>query len=446
MAPLLVFCHFCEIHGPSCVFRTDCVPLHIKIESSENRSVCEGCSFDAKGLEGYVWTDSEASVKYVSSPCSQQFPDVNIVRQSCIRSLSCEVYPEGREGVIYFGDDRRAHVLSYCFVLKDSQARGFQRTYSFLVIESNRNALLSCWSHYVTQIGQLIGKLKSKANSVYEREVTLSHNPGQERRSIRLESALQVAGRGRNSMNTQRSESRARSLVELTDDSTIFALLHLNMAMILRNATNNSPAANDAVSYDANVGSKLRELYCQSTGIGRNSFIQCAYNLLIGNQIVIRCDSGALARKILLSLSHLLPPQAVRISFDCDTYFSPQLCNFLHVKNNVPLPSQMSHKKVLLLESVGPSDEKLILRSDQSFIPEKLPSFLVSLDQVLSDTQYSDSCLTYFVEGLKHQWIEKSKLFSALESAPNPTTLKILGVTEADLDLVSFWQSCLQAD
>lgn len=196
MGPTLVFCHFCEIHGPSCVFRTDCVALNIKIEPTVNRSTCEGCSFDAKGLEGYVWTDSEASVKYVSSPCSAQFPDVNIVRQSCIRSLSCELYPEGREGVVYFGDDRRAHVLSNCFVLKDSQARGFQRTYSFLVIHSDRNQLLSCWSHYVDRIDQLIGKLKSKANSVYEKEVSLSQNPGQERRSIRLESALQVAGRG----------------------------------------------------------------------------------------------------------------------------------------------------------------------------------------------------------------------------------------------------------
>lgn len=444
MAPLLVFCHFCEIHGPSCVFRTDCVPLDIKIESSENRSLCEGCSFDAKGLEGYVWTDPEASVKYVSSPCSKQFPDNNTVRQSCIRSLSCEVYPEGREGVVYFGDDRRAHVISYCFVLKDSQARGFQRTYSFLVIDSNQNALLSSWSHYVTQIGQLIGKLKAKANSVYEKEVSLSHNPGQERRSIRLESALQVAGRGRNAMNTQRSESRARSLVELTDDTTIFAFLHLNMAMILRNAK--STALNDAMVYDADVGSKLRELYCQSTGLGRNDFLQCAYNLLIGNQIVIRCDSVALARKILLSLSQLLPPQAVRISFDCDTYFSPQLCNFLHVKNNVPLPSQMNQEKVLFLESIGPSDEKVVLRSDQTLIPEKLPSFLLSLDQVLSDTHYSDSCLTFYVESLKHQWVEKSKLFSALESAPNSMTLKVLGVSEADLALVAFWQSCIQAD
>lgn len=444
MAPLLVFCHFCEIHGPSCVFRTDCVPLHIKIESSDNRSLCEGCSFDAKGFEGYVWTDSEASSKYVSSPCSHQFPDVNIVRQSCIRSLSCEVYPEGREGVVYFGDDRRAHVLSYCFVLKDSQARGFQRTYSFLVIDSDRNALLSSWSHYINSIGQLISKLKSKANSVYEREVSLSHNPGQERRSIRLESALQVAGRGRNSMNTQRSESRARSLVELTDDTTIFAFLHLNMAMILKNATD-SPTSQDAVLYDADVGSKLRELYCQKTGVGRNAFLQCAYNLLIGNQIVLRCDSVALARKILLSLSYLLPASAVRISFDCDSYFSPQLCNFLHVKNEVPLPT-LNHEKVLFLESLGPSDEKLVVRSDQVVIPEKLPSYLMSLDQVLGDTQYSDSCLTYFIEDLKHQWMNKSKLFSALESGPSPIALKVLGISEDDLDLVSFWQSCVEAD
>ncbi len=40
-----------------------------------------------------------------------------MVRQACVRSLSCEVCP-GREGPIFFGDDHRGHVFSYTFFVK----------------------------------------------------------------------------------------------------------------------------------------------------------------------------------------------------------------------------------------------------------------------------------------------------------------------------------------
>lgn len=248
-------------------------------------------------------------------------------------------------------------------------------------------------------------------------------------------------------MNTQRSESRARSLVELTDDTTIFALLHLNMAMILRDATITSPAATlsyDEATVDSNVGSDLRELYSQASGIGRKNFLHCAYNILIGNQIVFKCDCPQEARKTLLTLSNLLPCHGVRVSFDCDRYFGPSVCNLLHVKTNVPLPSTTG-KNVLLLESTGPHDVRVVNTSDQILIPEKLPQFLTGLDQILSDTQYSDECLTCYLGSLKHEWVSKSKLLAALETTPN-ATLKILGITEADLKLVHFWKSFVHTD
>ena len=248
-------------------------------------------------------------------------------------------------------------------------------------------------------------------------------------------------------MNTQRSESRARSLVELTDDTTIFALLHLNMAMILRDANaisaSSCPSLNET-SINRNVASHLRTLYSQASGIGRKNFLHCAYNLLIGNQIVFKSDCLNQARKTLLTLSNLLPDRGVRVSFDCDCYFEPSVCNLLHVKSNVAVPS-MGGKNVLLLESLGPKDFKLTISCDQTLIPEKLPQFLAGLDQILSDTQYSDECLTCYLESLKHEWVSKSKLLAALERTPN-ASFKILGITEADLKLVHFWKSFSQTD
>lgn len=43
-----------------------------------------------------------------------------------LRSLSCEVHP-GKEGVCYFGDESRGHVLSHTFSLKDAQVCLIQR-------------------------------------------------------------------------------------------------------------------------------------------------------------------------------------------------------------------------------------------------------------------------------------------------------------------------------
>lgn len=43
-----------------------------------------------------------------------------IMVSSLSRSLSCEVHP-GKEGVCYFGDEYRGHVLSHTFTLKDAQ-------------------------------------------------------------------------------------------------------------------------------------------------------------------------------------------------------------------------------------------------------------------------------------------------------------------------------------
>ena len=57
-------------------------------------------------------------------------------------SLSCEVCP-GREGPAMFGDSKNGYVLSYTFVLKDCNARGFQRSYSLLFLMTDKTHLVN---------------------------------------------------------------------------------------------------------------------------------------------------------------------------------------------------------------------------------------------------------------------------------------------------------------
>ena len=58
----------------------------------------------------------------------------------------------GREGPIFFGDKNRGHVLSHTFFVKDSQARGFQRWYSIIVVMMDKIYLLNSWPFLVTHM------------------------------------------------------------------------------------------------------------------------------------------------------------------------------------------------------------------------------------------------------------------------------------------------------
>lgn len=441
-----VFCHFCEIHGPSVIFCTDVLPLDVipaaaSSESTTSRS-CDGCTFDSQQACGFTTTDQKANIRFISSATSSSVYGDRVIQQSCIRSLSCEVYPEGREGVIYFGDQQRGHVLSYCFVLKDSQARGFQRTYSLLLISKQQNVILVHWNRYVAAMQQVVDRLKQKASAIYDREV--SPICSQETRALRLDSAVQVAGRGRNSLNTQRSESRARSLKDLTGDETIFALIHLDVAMMLRDLRK-KPAATKTPQPEFPVLQMctLRRLFAM---IGRQKFRICAYNVLIGNQILVRSNCPQISRKVLHSLSQLLPETAVRMTFDAEKYFDHKTCNLISISNSIPIPKHAAESSETLIIDMVESDAdqvKCTLHS-KCRTPDRLPQYLVEVERVIRDTNYSDTSLEMHVQTCKCKWQEKCKIIytycqSVGTEMIDDKLLHGIEASDADRPLLHFW-------
>ncbi|KAG1656402.1 Folliculin [Nymphon striatum] len=205
MNGILALCHFCETHGPSVMFLTqtfhdNAEPLDVfengRILPTRKRKPyygnpeyaqrtvpntpstssaptspkasesCEACRFKPYGYPDLVCNDHEAGVSYISSQHPYHPEVFSVVRQACVRSLSCEVCP-GREGPIFFGDDSRGHVISHTFFLKDSQARGFHRWYSVIVIMMDKIYLLNSWPFLVTHIKKVIDELQAKANKVY---------------------------------------------------------------------------------------------------------------------------------------------------------------------------------------------------------------------------------------------------------------------------------------
>lgn len=441
----VVFCHFCEIHGPSVIFCTDVLPLDVEpriaaTPDPDGRS-CEGCTFDSQQACGFTTTDRKANIRFVSSPRTNSVYGDQVIQQSCIRSLSCEVYPEGREGVIYFGDEQRGHVLSYCFVLKDSQARGFQRTYSLLLISKLQKDILNNWDRYVAGMQRVVQRLKQKASAIYDRDV--SPICSQEKRALRLDSAVQVAGRSRSSLNTQRSESRARSLKDLTGDETIFALTHLDLATMLRDFRPKPAKKVPVPDFPPLQMCTLRRLFVM---LGKQKFRICAYNVVVGNQVIVRSNCPQISRKVLHSLSLLLPDPAVQMTFDAEKYFDHKTCNLISIFNSVPIPKQAAESaETLIIDMVeSEADQMKCTLHSKSRTPDKLPQYLVEVERVIRDTNFSDTSLELHVQSCKLKWQEKCKIaYTYCQTLDTQLTdeklLHGIEASAADLPLLSFW-------
>ncbi|KAL5478158.1 hypothetical protein EMCRGX_G025049 [Ephydatia muelleri] len=198
MNAIIALCHFCEGHGPCILFCTqafhsahdaqllmDSAPPDKRLphtsqgeESSleslmqpppKSSDQCEACRSVTDDHPGFMSHDTKAQISYISGQYPEQPQLYGILRHACVRSLNCEVCP-GREGPIVFGEEGGCHTFSYTFNLQDSQARGFSRLYSFIVVMMDRVFLINLWPFLVKHFRTLIDELKSKAEAVFTRE------------------------------------------------------------------------------------------------------------------------------------------------------------------------------------------------------------------------------------------------------------------------------------
>ncbi|KAI1301685.1 Folliculin [Halotydeus destructor] len=454
MDAVLVCCHFCEIHGPSVVFCTKAYPWHLDTEEfalgkQSDTDQCVGCSF-AKP-KGFLCRDKDENVKYVTSRLPLTYEvDANLVQQACVRSLSCEVYPQGREGIIYFGDDERGHVMSDCFLLRDSQARGFQRTYSFLVIEKDKYRLLNKWLFYTEHFTRIISQLKEKANAVHDSE--LRQTSCHEKRSIRLNSVVQVGPQSRHPSNTQRSSSKARPLSELTNDGKIYAALHLEFTWILKAAQVTSRISNFSLETPSEAdelngilisnGCSVRWLYKL---VGTEKFISAAYHTIIGNQIIVRSKNKQVTQSVLMALTQLLPRGCVRAIFYSNEYMDLNQCNILGLPDTV---TALPECKFLIINAIGSGnshDLQCFLHTFEN-LPVKLPTYLTELEKILRDDKLSDEAFNSCFDRLKKEWLNKAKLAYGYVKTFKPAKVqdmtllyKMIDGSLHDVELLRFW-------
>ncbi|NXG03824.1 FLCN protein, partial [Sakesphorus luctuosus] len=443
MNAIVALCHFCELHGPRTLFCTEVLhsPLpqgagsgdisgqneqaeeeeggiqmssrirsHSPAEGASADSsspgpkksdMCEasGCRSLAGGHPGYVSHDKETSIKYVSHQHPNHPQLFSIVRQACVRSLSCEVCP-GREGPIFFGDEQHGFVFSHTFFIKDSLARGFQRWYSIITIMMDRIYLINSWPFLLGKIRGIIDELQGKALKVFEAE-----QYGCPQRAQRMNTAFTP-------FLHQRNGNAARSLTSLTNDENLWACLHTSFAWLLKacgsrlteKLLEGAPTEDTLVQME-----KLADLKEESEGwdgseeeekpssqpdvvegqelskcspetslmpdcnswnvahrrlsvfrslrhmrqvLGASAFRMLAWHVLMGNQVIWKARDRDLVQSAFDVLQTMLPIGCVRIIPYSDQYEEAYRCNFLGLSPHVQIPPHILSSEFAVLVEV----------------------------------------------------------------------------------------------
>ncbi|NWT04046.1 FLCN protein, partial [Mionectes macconnelli] len=443
MNAIVALCHFCELHGPRTLFCTEVLhsPLpqgagsgdisgqneqaeeeeggiqmssrirsHSPAEGASADSsspgpkksdMCEasGCRSLAGGHPGYVSHDKETSIKYVSHQHPNHPQLFSIVRQACVRSLSCEVCP-GREGPIFFGDEQHGFVFSHTFFIKDSLARGFQRWYSIITIMMDRIYLINSWPFLLGKIRGIIDELQGKALKVFEAE-----QYGCPQRAQRMNTAFTP-------FLHQRNGNAARSLTSLTNDENLWACLHTSFAWLLKacgsrlteKLLEGAPTEDTLVQME-----KLADLKEESEGwdgseeeekpssqpdvvegqelskcspetslmpdcnswnvahrrlsvfrslrhmrqvLGASAFRMLAWHVLMGNQVIWKARDADLVQSAFDVLRTMLPIGCVRIIPYSDQYEEAYRCNFLGLSPHVQIPPHILSSEFAVLVEV----------------------------------------------------------------------------------------------
>ncbi|NXE38746.1 FLCN protein, partial [Ptilorrhoa leucosticta] len=443
MNAIVALCHFCELHGPRTLFCTEVLhsPLpqgagsgdisgqneqaeeeeggiqmssrirsHSPAEGASADSsspgpkksdMCEasGCRSLAGGHPGYVSHDKETSIKYVSHQHPNHPQLFSIVRQACVRSLSCEVCP-GREGPIFFGDEQHGFVFSHTFFIKDSLARGFQRWYSIITIMMDRIYLINSWPFLLGKIRGIIDELQGKALKVFEAEQF-----GCPQRAQRMNTAFTP-------FLHQRNGNAARSLTSLTNDENLWACLHTSFAWLLKacgsrlteKLLEGAPTEDTLVQME-----KLADLKEESEGwdgseeeeklssqpdvvegqelsksspetslmpdcnswnvahrrlsvfrslrhmrqvLGASAFRMLAWHVLMGNQVIWKARDKDLVQSAFDVLRTMLPIGCVRIIPYSDQYEEAYRCNFLGLSPHVQIPPHILSSEFAVLVEV----------------------------------------------------------------------------------------------
>lgn len=535
MNALVALCHFCELHGPRTLFCTealhppspdpsshvgtpvpgdrdcdrDCEGLTMRANSSATQrgEMCEGCRSLPASHPGFVSIDDETGIRFLSHQHPRQPQLFSMVRQACVRSLSCEVCP-GREGPIFFGDEQHGFVFSHTFFIKDSLARGFQRWYSIVLVAMDRIYLINSWPFLLRHLKLTIHSLQSTALKVFDSEQGVCPQ-----RPLRMNSVFSPGV-----FPHQRSGNAARSLTSLTQHPNLWASLHCSFSWLLKASgsrltekllegaptedtlvlierkteqeeemscwegaeggesdsqliqTDRKPGLNfmyEASRLDDLADPKFKSLRHLRQVLGVNDFRQLAWHVLMGNQVIWRSADPGLIQSAFTVLKSLLPVGCVRSVPYSAQYEEAYKCNFLGISPDVPIPAHVSSSEFSVLVDVtlkscqglaAGEDEicalyQFTISSANTQPTDRGPTLLNKLEVALSNENLSVDVVSHCLLCLKEEWMNKVKVlfkFSKVDGRGREDTQKVLallGATgpgeEDNVRLLKYWMTGL---
>uniref|UniRef100_A0A8C3AMM9 Folliculin n=1 Tax=Cyclopterus lumpus TaxID=8103 RepID=A0A8C3AMM9_CYCLU len=485
MNALVALCHFCELHGPRTLFCTEALhppspspssqtgaPVHgdrdrdgdregegltMRANSSATQrgEMCEGCRSLPASHPGFVSVDDETGIRFLSHQHPRQSQLFSVVRQACVRSLSCEVCP-GREGPIFFGDEQHGFVFSHTFFIKDSLARGFQRWYSIVMVAMDRIYLINSWPFLLRHLRLTIQSLQSTALKVFDNEQGVCPQ-----RAVRMNSVFSPAV-----FPHQRSGNAARSLTSLTQHPNLWASLHSSFSWLLKacgcrlteKLLEGAPTEDTLVLIERQTGSHA--LY--------SSFRLLVWHVLMGNQVIWRGADPRLIQSAFTVLKSLLPVGCVRSVPYSAQYEEAYKCNFLGLSPDVSIPTHVSSSEFSVLvdvsterscqmSAVGGEDisslYQFTISSANTQPTDRGPALLNKLEVALSNENLSVDVVSHCLLCLKEEWMNKVKVlfkFSKVDGRGREDTQKVLGLLgatgpgeEDNVRLLKFWMTGL---
>ncbi|XP_031574710.1 folliculin-like [Actinia tenebrosa] len=517
MNAIIALCHFCEYHGPTVLFCTQafhceehdpigadnlsssdcgscakrCFSRSISTSTSEGASnnttpkssQCEACYSLDSTHSGYISIDKEAHISYYSNRNPGQQELYSIVRQACVRSLSCEVCP-GREGPMFFGEEATGYVFTHTFFLKDKQSRGFQRWYSIICVMKDKIYLINSWPFLVSHFRELIDELQVKSNKVYESEQAESAQKGQGLQSGGTSGFVLTPDQFRR----QRGGHKVyRSISDLLKDKNLFAMLHQRFAWMLKACGNRiseklleGPPKEELLAddHESEFTSDLSEHDESSEPVplftslrhmvkilGTRQFHMLAYHVIQGNQLIVRGRDRKTVASALNALKILIPSGCCNCIPYSTEYKDSWRCNFLGLAPSVEIPVHILSSDLFVLLDINHPIHHITEQSENSSDSEETftdydftvcgkesapsPTILHKIEHCLSIDNISDKVLEQMLLCLKEEWMDKVKVvFKFARSGPTSKEdkeklLQVLGTKPEDEIVLKFWMTGL---
>ncbi|CAD5215893.1 unnamed protein product [Bursaphelenchus xylophilus] len=454
---------------------------------------CAACSSFGNGI-GIVSNDHDAQTSYVSTQVPMNERVYQIVKQTCIRSLSVEISSPlfmepncsdnskviknedfDKEGAVLYGDQENGYTLSYTFKLRDAKARGFHRSYSLVVVSMDHYMLLNNYDFFLNGFAAVITRLQNQAVEVFAME----QDPGGD---VAMATAVNRIGLMPTTFFPKKfSLDTSRSLTTIVNNNEIYHVLHRQMLFLLRTQTallrdtvlEGVPTQDMLVSMERDYHpldetdvitsfssqqtichiQTLKYLSRRLADMNMNFLMSLIWCLVVGDQLIVKSDDHLARKLFLFAFAHLLPMGCVKITSNSNVYVDYYKSNFVGCKLETVIPPDEFSSAYVVSLKTEPRTEILenmgfeIIVENMPKKSTKKPKIVDRYFKALTDLDINEQVLLSIISSTRSEWLNHAKLVFQLsrqrEKINLDNVLSIVGCSECDSPVLKFFQAGL---